>query len=114
MLAEVKQGKKEYKDKSLFQFKYNYKTYSLRITAHAQERIDERNIDYTQVLLDIAELRIDEVLEIMGKFEAMMIVNDKDKIATVLAFDKCKLVIATVIDKGKEVSALPGTYVYHI
>jgi hypothetical protein len=90
---------KKQKEKFITQIKVQNYKFSLRITAHAQQRVDERNID--EYVLAGEVLALGKNLIKLYKTQDEAIIIDKIKnISVVVGFKKNTIKIITVIDKS--------------
>jgi hypothetical protein len=88
------------KDKALSVIKINNRTYSIRATIHAIERMAERNIDEYTVVGNILLLGEETITNLQRtNSEAIIIDNDKN-VSIVIAFCKNKIKVVTVINKS--------------
>lgn len=88
------------KDKMIAELKINGAQYSIRATAHAVERMAEREVDQYVVAANVMALGKQRLLELQ-EAQAEAIVIDEDKnIAVVIGFKKNRIQVITVINKA--------------
>lgn len=104
---------KRKKDKGLAQVKIEGRTYGIRGTVHAVERMVERNIDEETVTGNILLLGKEKIKELQEKEQEAIIIDKDKEVAIVIAFKKNKIMVVTVIDKGN-VWVKEGTHIENI
>ena len=99
------------KSKLVTTFKQNNDTYSIRISNHAMQRLDERKLSYKNVIKDILSLTFTEFKNLQAKNKDIMFINLKKDYSTVICFNKNKLIIKTVINKSNDIEVYGDTFV---
>ena len=92
-------------------FKQKKATYSIRISNHAMQRLEERNISYNAVCEDILSLTFAEFKNLQSKNQDIMFINLLNNYSIVFCFDKNTLIIKTVINKSNNIEVYGDTYV---
>jgi len=88
------------KSKSIAQLKIENQDYSIRATIHAQERMEERNIDKHQAVSIILALGEKRITDLQKENEEAIIIDRERDAAIVIGFKGNKIQIITVIDKA--------------
>jgi len=88
------------KDKSLLQFKFENQSYSIRATAHAVERMDERNITEFQVASAIFGLTLETLDELRDSNQDLAIIVEEENYSVVICRSKNTIKVITVIAKS--------------
>lgn len=114
-MIEKKERKmeKRVKGKSLGLLKINGDTYSVRATAHAVVRMKQRNIDSYVVIGTVFSLGKQRLLEYIEAERDLAIINEEKKVAVIIAFKNCKIMVETVIDKA-DIYVKEGTSIYRL
>lgn len=84
--------------KVINQFTLNGKTYSIRLTAHAQQRLQQRNLDLYQITGSILSLGQKTITEYSGSNRDIFIMDKEHNFSIVCNISVCTITIITVID----------------
>ena len=74
------------------------KTYSIRLTNHAQQRLNQRNIDLFQVIGSILSLGQKTITAYAGSNRDIFILDKEHNFSIVCNISACTITIITVID----------------
>ncbi len=85
--------------RSVNQFTIKGKTYSIRLTKHAEKRLKQRNIDLYQAVGAILVLGEKRITAYAGSDRDVMILDNTNNFAVVINMKYRTIVIVTVIDK---------------
>lgn len=91
---------KKYKEKLIAQLKINGISYSIRATAHAMQRMDEREIDEYVVSGNIMALGKDKITELQSNNDEAIIIDELKNVAIVIGFKGNRVYVITVINKS--------------
>ncbi len=91
---------KKYKEKLIAQLKINGISYSIRATAHAMQRMDEREIDEYVVSGNIMALGKDKITELQSNNDEAIIIDELKNVAIVIGFKGNRIYVITVINKS--------------
>ncbi len=87
-------------NKCLAQIKINNKSYSIRATIHAIERMNQRNVDEYVVAGTVLSLGEARILKLQQQEEDAIIIDKEKNIAVVITFQNNTIKIVTVINKS--------------
>ena len=87
-------------DKLLAQVEIKGQQYSIRATAHAVERMEQRNIDEYVVVGNIMAMGKERIVELQSKNEEAILIDDNTNTSIVFGFNGNKVKVITVIDKS--------------
>jgi len=90
----------KFKDQVFAELKIDGQTYSIRATAHAMQRMDERQVDEYVVTGNVMALGKDRLKELQEQGDDAVIIDEVRDIAVVFGFNKNKVTIITVINKS--------------
>jgi len=76
------------------------KTYSIRLTNHAQQRLNQRNIDLFQVIGSILSLGKKTITAYSGSNKDIFIMDKEHNFSIVCNITGCTITIVTVIDNA--------------
>jgi len=93
--------KKKAKGKAIAELKINGKQYSVRATAHAMERMEERGVDEYVVAGNVMALGKDRLTELQEEQAEAIVIDDEKNVAVVIGFKGNRIMVITVIDKAK-------------
>ncbi len=88
------------KDKLLAKLEINKKHYSVRATAHALERMEQRKIDEFVVSGNVLALGKEKLQELQEQQEEAIIIDKNTNSAIVIGFVKNTIKVITVINKS--------------
>ena len=88
------------KDKLLAQIKIDGKSYSIRATVHALERMDQRSIDEYVVTGNVLALGNQRLVELQEMQEDAIIIDENTNTSVVITFKKNTIKVVTVINKA--------------
>lgn len=88
------------KDKAIAIIKIENKTYSIRATAHALERMQQRNVNEYVVTGNIIALGPEELKRLQESGEEAIIIDEDKNISIVIGFKSNRIYVITVIDKS--------------
>lgn len=83
--------------KSLATIKIDNEIYSIRTTEHAEERMEQRDIDEYVVTGNILALGRERLLQLQETQEDAIIIDERKKVSIVICFVKNTITIITVI-----------------
>jgi len=86
--------------KVIDQFTLNGKTYSIRLTAHAKQRLQDRNLDLFQVTGSILSLGQKTITDYSGSNRDIFIMDKVNNFSIVCNIENCTIMIVTVIDSA--------------
>jgi len=81
-------------------FTIENKTYSIRLTQHAQQRLQQRNIDLYQTIGSILSLGQKTITEYSGSNRDIFILDKAHNFSIVCNIENCTITIITVIDSA--------------
>ena len=84
--------------KVINQFTLNGKTYSIRLTAHAKQRLTDRNLDLYQVTGSILSLGQQNIEQYSGSNRDIFIMDKQNNFSIVCNITYRTITIVTVID----------------
>jgi hypothetical protein len=84
--------------KMINNFTLNGKTYSIRLTNHAEQRLQQRNIDLYQVTGSILSLGQKTITAYAGSNRDIFILDKEHNFSIVCNISACTITIITVID----------------
>lgn len=96
--------------KELLQFNYKGKGYTINLSEHAQERMEERGVTAEQVVHNIASITLEELGHLSKHSSEAMIIDKESLVNVVLGFKHSTITVITVIKK-KNPYAKKNTYV---
>lgn len=76
------------------------KTYSIRLTNHAQQRLNQRNIDLFQTIGSILSLGEKTITAYAGSNRDIFIMDKEHNFSIVCNISACTITIITVIDSA--------------
>ena len=78
--------------------KLDGKTYSIRITNHSRERMQERGVDEKDIINTINSINEKRIIRLRENEREIVIINQKKKLAIVIGFEQQKnqIVVVTV------------------
>ena len=85
---------------SINTFTLNNKTYSIRLTKHAEQRTKERHIDLFQVTGSILSLGQKTITAYAGSNRDIFIMDKEHNFSIVCNIENCTITIITVIDSA--------------
>ena len=91
---------KKYKEKLIAQLKINDISYSIRATAHAMQRMDEREINEYVISGNIMALGKDKITELQSNNDEAIIIDELKNVAIVIGFKGNRIYVITVINKS--------------
>jgi len=91
---------KKYKEKLIAQLKINGISYSIRATAHAMQRMDEREINEYVISGNIMALGKDKITELQSNNDEAIIIDELKNVAIVIGFKGNRIYVITVINKS--------------
>lgn len=86
--------------KMISSFTIGNKTYSIRLTAHAKQRLTDRNIDLYQVTGSILSLGENIIEKYSGSNRDIFIMDKANNFSIVCNIENCTIMIVTVIDSA--------------
>jgi hypothetical protein len=86
--------------RSINQFTIKGKTYSIRLTKHAELRLTQRKLDLYQAIGAILSLGKNRITEYAGSNRDIMILDKVNNFAVVINIKYRTIIIVTVIDKA--------------
>lgn len=101
------------KDKLLVQLTFEDRLYSMRATAHARERMVTRDVEEYTVIGNIVALGEERLKDLQDTQEEAVIVDERNDVAIVVAFEKNTINIVTVFD-GSNIWNNRGTHMIKI
>lgn len=81
------------------QFTIDNKTYSIRLTKHAEERLKQRNVDLYQTIGSILSLGEKRIQDYSGSNKDIFIMDKENGFSIVCNIELRTITIVTVIDK---------------
>lgn len=88
------------KDAKLATLTIAKQTYSIRATAHAMERMSERNVSAYVVTSNVLALGPEKLLDLQSKHEEAIVIDELHNCAVVIAFKGNTVKVVTVINKS--------------
>ena len=101
------------KDQLLAQVRINNKDYSVRASAHAIQRMQERKVDSYIVTGNILSLGEERILKLQEKGEEAILIDENTNTSIVFGFKGNRIQVITVIDKAN-VFVKRGTLVVNL
>ena len=88
------------KGHSINQFTINHKTFSIRLTDHAEIRLNQRHIDLFQVTGAILSLGEERILAYKNSNRDILLQDKANNFAVVLTIECSTITIITIIDSA--------------
>ena len=88
------------KSKAIATFTVKKETHSVRATAHALQRMEEREVSPETVLSGILALQMDRVNEYKESEEDVAIIDKRNNCTIIISFQKNTIQIVTVINNS--------------
>ena len=86
--------------KSIAIIQIEKQTYSVRATAHALQRMRQRDVDEYVVSGTVLALGKDRLQELQEAEEEAIIIDDEKNVSVVIGFRGNRIMVVTVIDKS--------------
>jgi hypothetical protein len=89
----------KYRSRNVNTFTINNRTYSIRFSEHADNRLNDRKLDLYQCIGAILSLGEKRILEYSNSGRDIFIMDNTNKFSIVCYIDKCTIYVITLLDK---------------